>query len=201
MNGRQLLAAVCGSVMLHAAPALAQGADASKGGGNGPTDPQIAAIVVAANQVDIDAGKFAKTKTKNASVKEFANTMIRDHTGVNAQATALVKKLNVKPEPNPTSKSLTEGGKKNVAALKKLKGAEFDRAYVDHEVTYHEQVLEAIRSTLLPNAKNAELKALIQKVEPAIQAHLDHAKQLQSQLASGKSAGASGHGDSHGAAK
>jgi putative membrane protein len=181
------LLVVCGSMLFGALPALAQSGGAAGGSaaeGGAPTDPQIAAIVVAANQADIDAGKLAASRTKSKEVKEFAQTMIRDHTGVNKQATALVKKLKVKPEENPTSKSLTQGGKQNLQELKKLKGAEFDRAYVEHEVAYHQQVLEAIRSTLLPNAKNAELKALIEKVTPAFEAHLDHAKQLQSRLAS-----------------
>lgn len=149
----------------------------------GPTDPQIAAIVVAANQVDIDAAKVAKSHTKNKEVKEFAETMMRDHESVNKQAKALVTKLKVKPEENPTSKSLTEGGKENVAALKKLKGAAFDKAYVAHEVAYHQQVIDAINTTLVPNAKNADLKALIVKVTPAFQAHLEHAKKLDSELA------------------
>jgi putative membrane protein len=148
----------------------------------GPTDPQIAAIVVAANSVDIDAGKLAKSKAHNKEVKAFAQQMITDHTGVNKQATALVTKLKVTPEENATSKSLKDGGKENIAHLKTLKGAEFDKAYVDHEVAYHQQVLDAIDKTLLPSAQNAELKDLITKVRPAIAAHLDHAKHIQSTL-------------------
>lgn len=147
-----------------------------------PNDAQIAHIVVTANQVDIDAGKLAKSKSKNSEVKAFGQQMITDHSGVNKQATALVKKLKVKPEDNPTSKSLKEGGKENIANLKKLKGADFDRAYIDHEVAYHEQVVDAIDKTLLPNAKNPELKDLITKVRPAIVAHLEHAKQIQASL-------------------
>jgi putative membrane protein len=108
--------------------------------------------------------------------------MITDHTAVNKQATQLVGKLKVKPEPNPTSESLKKGGDENIANLKKLKGKDFDKAYVDHEVDYHQQVLDAIDKTLIPSAKNAELKGLIEKVRPAIQAHLDHAKHLQSEL-------------------
>jgi len=158
--------------------ALAQGDTKPQG----PTDPQIAQIVVTANTVDIDAGKLAKGKTKNAEVKKFAEQMITDHTAVNKSATDLVTKLNVKPEDNDTAKSLMTGGDENMAALKKLNGAAFDKAYVDHEVTYHEQVLDAIDKTLIPNAKNAELKALIEKVRPAIAAHLEHAKSLQSTM-------------------
>jgi putative membrane protein len=148
----------------------------------GPTDPQIAAIVVTANQVDIDAGKLAKSRTKSKEVGKFAQQMITDHGGVNKQATALVTKLKVKPEPNDTSRSLQKGGDENRAKLKKLKGAEFDKAYVDHEVAYHQAVLDAIDKTLLPSASNAELKDLLVKVRPAFVAHLDHAKHLQSAL-------------------
>ena len=164
---------------LAAAAAFALSAQAQQG----PSDPQIAHIVVTANQVDIDAGKLAKEHSKNKEVDKFAQQMITDHTGVNKQAVALAQKLKVKPEDNDTSKSLKKGGDENIAKLKKLKGAEFDKEYVAHEVAYHQAVLDAIDKTLIPSAKNAELKGLIEKVRPAIQAHLDHARHLQADLA------------------
>src|SRR5690348_14198255 len=147
-----------------------------------PSDPQIAGIVVTANQIDVDAGKLAKSKSKNKEVQKFAQQMITDHTAENKQAGALATKLGVKPEDSDTSKSLKKGAQENMANLKKLKGAAFDKAYVDHEVAYHEQVLGAIDKVLIPSAQNAELKGLIEKVRPAIQAHLDHAKHLQEDL-------------------
>lgn len=153
----------------------------------GPTDPQIAAIVVAANQVDIDAGKLAQSKASNKEVKKFAQTMVKDHTGVNKAASDLVTKLGVKPEENATSKSLKDGGKQNVDRLKTLKGAAFDKAYVDNEVAYHQAVLDAVDKTLIPSAKNQELRDLLVKVRPAFVAHLEHAKQLQASLGKSKS--------------
>ncbi len=180
MTGRRLVAVVSGWMLLGAVPVAAQAAEA--GAGNGPTDPQIAAIVVAANQADIDAAKLAEARSQNRDVKEFAKTMVRDHEAVNAKAKALVKKLNVTPEPSPTSAKLEEGSKENLASLRKLRGAAFDKAYADHEVAYHQQVLDAINSTLIPNAKTPQLKALLEKVTPAFQAHLDHAKHLQSEV-------------------
>lgn len=146
------------------------------------TDPQIAAIVVTANQVDIDAGKLAAATSKNAEVRKFAQLMVTDHTGVNKSAVELVTRLKVTPEDNATSQSLKEGGEKNVANLKTLKGAAFDKAYVDHEVAYHQAVLDAVDTTLIPNATNGELKALLVKVRPAFVAHLEHAKHIQSSL-------------------
>jgi putative membrane protein len=145
-------------------------------------DAQIASIVVTANQVDIDAGNLAKASSNNAEVKKFAQTMVTDHTGVNKSATALVTKLKVTPQDNETSQSLKTGGEQNVTALKALKGSAFDKAYVDHEVAYHQQVLDALDKTLIPSAKNEELKALLVKVRPAFVAHLEHARHLQASL-------------------
>lgn len=155
---------------------------AAAGAADLPSDAQIAAIVVTANQVDIDAGKLAVSKSTSPRVKEFAQTMVTDHTGVNKAATDLVTKLHVTPEPNATSASLKKGGDDNLAKLRKLSGPAFDRAYIEHEIAYHQAVLDAVDQTLIPGAKNAELKALLVKVRPAFVAHLEHAKQLQSAL-------------------
>jgi len=173
------------AIILLCATVFSLGAAAAQAAGAAPTDPQIAAIVVTANKVDIDAGKLAKAKSQSKDVKEFAERMITDHTGVNKSATELVTKLKVTPEPNATSESLQKGGVENLAKLKGLKGAAFDKAYIDHEVDYHEAVLEAVDKTLIPSAQNAELKALLVKVRPAFVAHLEHAKRLQGELGKG----------------
>jgi putative membrane protein len=149
-------------------------------------DAQIAAIVLTANQVDIDAGKLAEATSTNSAVKQFAQLMVKDHSGVNKAATDLAGKLKLTPQENATSKSLKAGGDKNLHHLKTLKGAAFDKAYVDQEVAYHAAVLEAVDKTLVPNANHAELKALLVKVRPAFVAHLDHAKQLQASLGSAR---------------
>ena len=165
------------SVMVVAGLMLLPFAGASAQGVN---DAQIASIVVTANQVDIDAGMLATSRSTNGAVKDFAQLMITDHTGVNKAAADLVTKLKVSPQDNPTSQSLKAGGEKNVAHLKTLKGVDFDKAYVAHEVLYHQQVIDALDKTLIPGATNAELKALLIKVRPAFVAHLEHAKRLQS---------------------
>ena len=165
-----------------AASGAAAGAADATAAKAGPTDAQIAAIVVAANTVDIDAAKLASKMSKNAKVKAFARSMIKDHTGNNKAAVALVTKLGVTPEENDTSKSLTDGGQKNTDNLKTLKGKDFDKAYVDNEVTYHQAVVDAIDNTLIPSAKNEDLKALLTKTSPVIKEHLEHAKMLQSSM-------------------
>lgn len=151
----------------------------------GVNDAQIAAVVVTANQVDIDAGRLAKARSTDEKVKAFAELMITDHSAVNRSAIDLAARLKVTPEDNPISRSLKADGEKNVANLKKLEGTAFHKAYIDNEVAYHRQVIEALDQTLIPGATNEELKALLIKVRPAFVAHLEHAKRLQS---------ATGHG-------
>jgi len=146
------------------------------------SDAQIAAIVLAANTVDSTAGALAQQKGTNADVKKFGQTMVTDHGGVNKQAVALAGRLNLKPEENPTSTQLTQGGEQSRTQLNGLSGAAFDRAYIDHEVEYHQTVLDAIDKTLIPNAQNADLKALLQQTRPAVAAHLEMAKGLQTKL-------------------
>jgi len=146
------------------------------------SDPEVAHVAVTANSIDVDLAKLAQSRTGNPDVKQFATTMITDHSAVNAQATALATKLGVTPKDNAVSQSLLKGAADARAAIEPLKGKAFDKAYIDHEVAYHQQVLDAVDKTLLPSAKNEELKALITKVRPAFVAHLEHAKMLQSKM-------------------
>lgn len=149
------------------------------------TDPQIAAIVLAANSADSASGEQAREKAQNPRVKEFAQRMVTDHGGVNKQAVALAGKLNVTPEENNTSRQLAQGGEQTRQQLNELAPTAYDRAYIDHEVEYHETVLQAIDTQLIPGAQNAELKALLQQVRPAVAAHLQMAKDLQKELQGG----------------
>jgi putative membrane protein len=133
---------------------------------------------VTANQVDIDGGRVAAARASATAVKTFATLIVTDHTAVNKSATVLAARLRLAPEDNATSRALKDGGAAHLATLKGLEGAAFDRAYVAQEVTYHQKVLDALDSVLIPNAKNSELKALLVKVRPAFVAHLEHAGQL-----------------------
>jgi putative membrane protein len=151
-------------------------------GGAKPTDAQIAHIAYTAGELDIEAGKQALTITKNKAVKEFAESMVRDHTAVNKQALDLVKKLGVKPEDNDTSKALTKAAAEKRASLAKLSGSAFDKAYVANEIAYHKTVNSALETTLIPSANNAELKSLLQTGLKLFQGHEQHAEHVASEL-------------------
>jgi putative membrane protein len=162
------------SAALLAGAAVAQSA--------APTDPQIAHIAYTAGQLDIEAGKQALAKTKNPQVKDFAEQMVRDHQAVNDQALALVKKLGVTPEDNPTSQSLTTSAKAKREQLAKLDGPAFDKAYADNEVAYHKTVNGALSKTLIPDAKNPELKSLLQTGLKLFTGHEQHAEMVATEL-------------------
>ncbi|MDP9415486.1 MAG: DUF4142 domain-containing protein [Pseudomonadota bacterium] len=146
--------------------------------GAGPTDPQIAHIAYTAGQIDIAAARQALAKSKNRQVRSFAQEMIRDHEAVNKQALALVGKLKVTPEANPTSAGLSKQGEQKLRQMARLRGAAFDRAYAQNEVAYHRQVNGALASTLIPASDNAELKDLLQTGLRLFQEHQLHAEHL-----------------------
>lgn len=158
-------------------PGTALAADSAK-----LNDAQIAHIAYTAGNIDIAAAKQALGKTVNPEVKSFAEEMVRDHTAVNDKALALVKKLNVTPEDNATSKALSKGAADKLAELGKLSGAAFDKAYVENEVAYHKTVNGALKDTLIPGTSNAELKSLLQTGLALFQAHQAHAEHLAMSL-------------------
>jgi putative membrane protein len=167
--------AVFTSAVLMAAGAVTAVAQA-------PTDPQIAGIVQTANQIDINQAKLALKKTSNQQVKEFANQMISDHTNLEKSVNDLAKKLGVTPEDSATSKELKQQAAAETTKLKSLSGAAFDKEYATHEVAYHQAVIDAAKTTLIPNAKNAELKSALEGAAPLLQGHLEHAQQLEQSL-------------------
>jgi len=147
-----------------------------------PTDPQIAHIAYTAGQIDITAAEQALKKSKNTDVISFAQEMERDHKAVNDEALALVKKLGVTPEDNPTSQTLNKNATAELATLDKLSGAAFDKAYVANEVAYHKAVNGALSGLLIPSAKNAELKDLLQQGLTLFTEHQHHAEMLAAEL-------------------
>ena len=168
-----LAAAAAFALATVAAPVLAD---------SGPSDAQIAHIAYTAGALDVAAAKQALAKSHNKDVRAFAEEMVRDHEAVNEKALALVKKLGVTPEANATSTALSNGAAEKMETLAKLDGAAFDRAYVGNEIAYHGAVNEALGTTLIPGARNAELKSLLETGLTLFQEHQKHAEHLSGAL-------------------
>ena len=146
------------------------------------SDAEVAFVAVSANQIDINYAAIAREKSKNADVIKFAETMERDHKAVIAQAAALAKRLGVTPKDNAVSKQLMADAEKNKKELRSTNARSFDKKYIDNEVAYHKAVIAAVKGLLIPETENAELKALLTGVVPALEAHLHHAEMLQKQI-------------------
>ena len=141
------------------------------------TDANIVAILDFANESDSAFGAMAVKKAKSADVKKFARLMEGEHHALRVQGQHLAKKLNVTPQP-PANFDMPDKQKSAMSDLESKSGADFDKAYIDHEVQYHEAVLQTAQQAEAA-AQNQELKALIQKAAPTLQKHLDMAKQIQ----------------------
>ncbi|MEP7028031.1 MAG: DUF4142 domain-containing protein [Candidatus Eisenbacteria bacterium] len=169
--------------LLVAVPAIGRAAEAAPAETPAAlTDANIAAIVLAANTIDVDNGKLAIARSKTPAVKAFAQQMITDHTSVNTKAVALAGKLGLVPVENQAGKHLVASTDATRKAMRKLSGKAFDRAYVNNEVAYHQAVIDLLDKTIVPAVQNQQLKDLLVSVRPAFVAHLEHAKMIQADL-------------------
>lgn len=158
-----------------------------------PSDANIGAIVLAANQIDIDYAKLALSKSKNQEVREFAQQMVTDHEAVQKSVIELAGKLKLTPVENETSKTLKAKSVETMAKLKSLDGKSFDKFYVDNEVAYHKLVTDVISGVLIPSAQNPELKSALQGAQPLFLGHLEHARNVQATVDPTAAHGSTGH--------
>ena len=157
------------------APVYAQSKAAAK-----LDDPTIVAIFDAANTYDMETGSLAVKKAHSKDVREFAAMLVRDHRNARQQGRDLAKSLHATPTP-PKNFALAKAHVAAMRSLRGLKGRAFDRAFLKHEVDYHNAVIDAVTHTLLPAIQNAQLKDLVTKVAPAFVAHRDRAQNLLDQ--------------------
>lgn len=145
------------------------------------TDPNIVYILDNANVLDSVTGSIAATKGTNSEVRDFGKRMMRDHHQLRLEGQDLAKKLGVTPAAPPNDHSQADYDKTMSMLNSAAKGNDFDKAYIDDQVTYHKELLETATAAMAA-AQNAELKNLIQKAAPAVQAHLDMAQSIQSKM-------------------
>jgi putative membrane protein len=150
----------------------------------GPDDATIVAIFDAANTAEMETGALAEQRGASKEVRDFGAMLVRDHRIVRQQGRDLAAKLGVTPTPKEDQSAKDHAAA--LARLRSLEGAEFDRAFLQHEAAFHKAVIDAVQGTLLPAVDNAELKALVEKVAPAFQAHMRMAQELEKKIAGAK---------------
>jgi putative membrane protein len=159
-----------------------------------PTDAQIVGIVATADQIDVSYAKLALSKTKNQQIRDFAQQMITDHSSVQKSVDTLAAKLNVTAADSETSDSLKAQAEQMTRKLEGLKAREFEKVYIDNEVAYHQAVINATKTVLVPSAQNAELKSALQGAITLFEGHLEHAQRVQSAIEGGGGQSSSGMG-------
>ncbi len=174
---RSALAGVLALTMLFAAFSVPAKADKAPSPAD-LNDLEIAHVAYTADNIDIRYAQLALEKSKNPVVIEFAETMVRDHTGVNEQALALLKKLNAQPQDNFLSQQLNQQADKLVEEMSALSGEEFDKRYAENELAYHQAVNALVGDTFIPNIENPEMKVLFEQALVIFQAHQDKAQKM-----------------------
>ena len=142
-------------------------------------DATIVAIFDAANTWDMETGALAAERGGSKEVRDFGAMLVRDHRQVRQQGRDLAKELGVTPTP-PKDFAMVKDHEAAMTKLRGLTGKAFDRAFLQHEVAYHQAVLDAVKGTLLPATKNARVRELQVKVAPAFEAHRAAAQNLLS---------------------
>ncbi len=175
MNIKKYFLAVGLAASMLITPALAQSPEDLN-------DLEIAHVAYVADNIDIRYAHLALAISNNEEVRGFAENMINDHTAVNEQALALLKKLNAEPQDNFLSQSLIKNSEKLIDEMSKLRGAEFDKRYAENELAYHKAVNDLVENAFIPNIENAEVKALFETGLGIFKAHEGHAEMMVKEL-------------------
>ncbi|WP_306116628.1 MULTISPECIES: DUF4142 domain-containing protein [unclassified Roseovarius] len=142
------------------------------------SDTEIAHVAYVADNIDIRYAHLALAISTTPEIHEFARTMIRDHEAVNEAALALLDKLGAEAQDNFLSQKLAADSEEIINRLSQLRGAEFDRAYAENELGYHQAVNNLVEHTFIPNIDHPEVKALFEQGLEIFKAHEGHAEMM-----------------------
>lgn len=145
-------------------------------------DLEMAHVAVTASTIDIAYAHLALALSENEEVRGFAETMIRDHTAVTGQVVALARKLKVQAQDNPMSRQLQADARRVRDRLSRLRGAEFDRAYAENELGYHQTVNGVVADAFIPNIENGEVKSAFWGALVIFLEHERHAERMVAQV-------------------
>jgi putative membrane protein len=163
---------IVGGALLAAAPPTPSSLDDSK----------ILEVVEVANTGPIEQAELAVSRTQTPTVKSFARAMIEDQTDAREEGRAVAKRIGVSPAPSPMSNELKAANNQIIMQLRPLQKSQFDRAYVDSQITMHKRVLGLIDDQLLPGAQAEEVKALLSGMRGSLDEHLEKAEKILEKL-------------------
>jgi putative membrane protein len=145
-------------------------------------DGAIVGIYNQVNSFDIETALLGETRGESEQVKKLAKMVASDHTGVRRSANDLASEVGVIPTLPAARAQASAEHDAVVADLRTKSGSEFDRAYLKHEIFFHRSAIDAVRTVLMPQAKNPRLREHFAKVLPAFEHHLAQTEQVAKQL-------------------
>lgn len=145
------------------------------------TDDQILGVTTVANGGEVAQGQLALSKARDPRVKSLASMMVHDHTAAQTKSASLARAANLTPTTSSVADAIQHDGNAVTQSLKAA-GQDFDKVYVDAQVKEHQAVLDILDQQLIPNVKNADVKAYLVEVRSTVSKHLQHAKELQQTL-------------------
>lgn len=146
------------------------------------SDAETASIMSTANTAEIQEGQLALQKSRNDAVRQFAQRMISDHTALNQELMAHMRRRDGKAGDNPITHQLMSNAQQSTRNLQQLDGMQFDRAYIQNQVAMHQWLLNTLDNALIPSADSNRLEADLREARDVIAAHLQHARQIQSSM-------------------
>lgn len=145
-------------------------------------DAAIVAIFDLTNTADIETGKLGAERAQSKEVRDYGTMLSQVHSEVRQKGRDLAKKLGVTPK-LPSDNTMLKDHQAAMARLNALRGAEFDKAFLQHEEAFHAAVIQAVKTTLLPAIQNTELKDFVTSLAPAFEAHRVMAEHLEKKIA------------------
>jgi len=179
LRGYLVVAAV---VLLTSCNRFHQAANAPERAPAGPTDGNIAAMLLAANSTDISYAKLVPGRSVSPTIEDFARRMIVDHSAVTTAVNELIARTNIKPEENAASLDFRDESTTKRDLMRGLEGRQFDSTYIANEIEYHTKLLKTLDTVLIPKARDAQLRQVLVSVRPAVASHLSHAERVQATL-------------------
>ena len=146
------------------------------------SDAQIAGAANVANEQIVKAAKTAQKSAANQKLIDYANSMIREHERFSSEFKAVLNKVSVSPSESVTSVELRTDALRDAATLVMLKGADFDKKYLHQHLGFQQRFIDLLDSTLIPGAKNPEIKSYLQAMRADLVKCVDAGKALQTEI-------------------
>lgn len=125
------------------------------------------------NMTEAHVGQMAQADASAASVRDFGQKLVRDHSNAYESLTELASKVGAS-----IPKGINVQRDRSVEALARLKGSNFDRSFLRNEVRDHQMAIAAFRREA-EHGHDAAVKAYAAKMVPVLQDHLHIAQRLE----------------------